>query len=312
MQDYAIFLLDLQGQIVSWNVGAERIKGYPASEIMGRHFSCFYLPEEQSWKPARELEIATAEGRHEAEGWRIRKDGSKFWANVVITAIRGPDGVLTGFGKVTRDLSARKQAEDGPRDYQDELERRVRDRTADLMRLNEDLRASEERIRLMIEDVKNYAIYLLDPEGRVTSWNEGTRRIYGYTTEEIVGQHRRRFFSPEDVACGLPLAELDEAATKGRFSEEAWRVRKDGSRFWANGTMTALRDESGKLRGFVKVVRDLTERKQLEMELRKNLESLQLRDRAIQAVSQGILIADAHQPDYPIIYVSPGFERLTV
>ncbi len=312
VQDYAILMLDPAGNVMTWNAGAERIKGYDVEEIIGKHFSCFYMEKDrQQGTPLKGLELAAKAGRCEAEGWRVRKDGSKFWANVVITAMRDHSGQLFGFAKITRDWTERKQAEDKLRASHDELERRVRDRTADLNRVNEELQASEERFRLMIEGVKDYAIYMLDPEGRVASWNEGAARIYGYTAEEVVGHPRSRFFPPEDVANGLPTSELQEAVAKGRRLEEAWRVRKDGSRFWANGTISPLRNTAGELRGFVIIVRDLTERKQIETELRKVMEVLQLRDRAIQAVSQGILITDPHQPDDPIIYASPGVERLT-
>ena len=312
VQDYGIFMLDTAGNIVSWNVGAERIKGYKAEEVIGKNFSCFYTEEDrQQGIPIKGLQLAAKQDRWEAEGWRVRKDGSKFWANVIITSMRNPAGELIGYAKVTRDLTERKQAEDKLRTSYDDLERRVRQRTSDLQKLNDELRTSEERFRLMIEGIKDYAIYTLDSKGMVTSWNEGAAGIYGYSSEEIIGKHRSLFFTPEDVASGLPLAEMAEAAATGRFAEEAWRVRKNGSRFWANGTMNALRDPAGELRGFVKIVRDLTEQKWVENELRKNVDALRLRDRAIQAVSQGILITDANQPDNPITYASPGLERLT-
>jgi PAS domain S-box-containing protein len=312
VRDYAIFMLDPAGRVATWNAGAERIKGYRAEEIVGRHFSCLYTPDDlRANKPARALAAAAGEGRYEEEGWRVRKDDSPFWASVVITAVRDDAGGLLGYCKVTRDLSERKRAETELRASHAELERRVRERTAELVRVNEALAGSEERLRLMIEGVKDYAIFTLDLGGRVTSWNAGAARIYGYTPEEIVGQHRSRFFTAEEVARGLPEAELREAAATGRFSEESWRVRKDGTTFWANGTMTALRDPSGRVRGFVKVVRDLTEQKKAETEQRRILAALQLRDRAMQAVSQGILITDPHRPDNPIIYASQGFENLT-
>jgi len=312
VRDYAIFKLDSCGHVVTWNSGAERIKGYKSEEVIGRHFSCFYTSEDLSrGKPAQELEAARAEGRYEDEGWRIRKDRSLFWANVIITAIVDEAGELHGFVKVTRDLTERKRAEDALRASHDELEQRVQERTAELVRLNEQLRSSEERYRLMIEGVTDYAIYTLDPTGRITSWNDGAERIYGYVFDEIVGQHRSLFFTPEDIAQGLPQRELTEAAAQGKFSEEAWRVRKGGSTFWANGTITALKNEDGTLRGFVKVVRDLTERKRAETQLQKTLAALNLRDRAIRAVSHGVFITDPHQSGNPLIYVSPGFEKLT-
>ena len=312
VRDYAILLLNPTGTITTWNAGAERIKGYKPEEIIGQNFAIFHTVEDRlQGKPVQELETASVVGRFEEEGWRVTKDGSRYWASVVVTAIRTHTGTLTGFGKVIRDLTEKKRVEDELRASRDELERRVRERTAVLLKLNESLKASEERFRLMIEGVKDYAIYMLDTEGRVTSWNEGARRIYGYSAQEIIGSPRSQFFAPEDIASGLESWELKEAAATGRFSEDAWRVRKDRSRFWANGTMTALRDNSGDLTGFVNVVRDMTERKHLEGELRRNMDALQLRDRAIRAVSLGILIADANAPGMPIVYASPGFERLT-
>ena len=189
---------------------------------------------------------------------------------MVITAVRDEFGVLTGFAKVTRDLTERKHADDVLQKTHRELERRVRDRTAELNRVNAELRANEERFRLMIESVKDYAIYTLDLQGRVTSWNDGAARIYGYTADEIIGEHRNLFFTPEEVAGGIPQAEFAKAIATGWLSEEAWRVRQDGSLFWSHGTMNALRDAAGNVQGFVKVVRDLTERRSLEEQVRQS------------------------------------------
>ena len=240
VQDYAIFALDPSGHILSWNEGAFRLKGYTADEIIGRHFSIFYPPEDIArGKTAWELEVATREGRVEDEGWRVRKDGSRFWANVVITALRDPSGALVGFGKVTRDLTERRKNEDV-------------------------LRQSEERFRLIVQNVRDYAIFMLDPQGYVETWNEGARRIKGYSDQEIIGRHFSTFYPREDVERGKPPRELEVAAREGRFEDEGWRIRKDGSHFWANVVITALRDARGRLVGYGKITRDLTERKEAE------------------------------------------------
>ena len=244
VRDYAIFMLDPEGRVTTWNRGAELIKGYRAEEIVGKHFSRFYPPEDiEARKPDRELETATTTGRCEDEGWRVRKDGSRFWASVVITAVRDPHGKLRGFVKVTRDLTERRRAE-------------------------EKLRRSEERSRQLVDSVKDYAIILLDTEGRVVSWNSGAQRIKGYRPEEILGEHFSRFFTPEDIAAGVPLHHLTQAAGTGQYEDEGWRVRKDGTRFWANSVLTAVRDEQGTLTGFAKVTRDLTERRRTDEALR--------------------------------------------
>jgi diguanylate cyclase (GGDEF)-like protein/PAS domain S-box-containing protein len=244
VQDYAILMLDPKGNVATWNLGAERLKGYEAEEIIGRHFSIFYPPSEiAAGKPKRALDLAAATGRLEDEGWRVRKDGSQFWANVVITAMRDPDGTLVGYGKITRDLTERRAHEI-------------------------ELRASEERFRLMVQEVQDYAILMLDPEGNVATWNLGAERLKGYEAEEIIGRHFSVFYPPEHVAAGKPQRELETAAAEGRLEDEGWRVRKDGSQFFANVVITALRDETGALRGYGKVTRDITERRLAEDQLR--------------------------------------------
>ncbi len=240
VKDYAIFILDQQGYIASWNFGAENIKGYKADEIIGKHFSTFYTEEDLRWdKPGYELKVAAEVGRFEDEGWRLRKDGTRFWANVIITALRDKDGVLRGFGKVTRDLTERRQAE-------------------------EVMRQSEERFRLLVEGVRDYAIFMLDPQGQVQSWNRGAENIKGYRADEIIGKHFSTFYPDDDIQRDKPGFELKVAAEVGRFEDEGWRLRKDGTRFWANVIITALRDKDGILIGYSKVTRDLTERKKAE------------------------------------------------
>jgi PAS domain S-box-containing protein len=240
VRDYAIFALDQSGRILTWNIGAERLKGYAPHEIIGTHFSVFYTPEDQrARKPDNELAIAAVEGRIEDEGWRVRKDGSRFWANVVITALRNPDGGLVGFAKVTRDLTERRAAEEA-------------------------LRQSEERFRVLVQGVRDYGIFMLDPGGHVASWNDGAQRINGYTAREIIGRHFSVFYPEESLARKQPDYELEMAARDGSFEDEGWRIRKDGSRFWSNVIITAMRDPSGRLMGFSKVTRDLTERRASE------------------------------------------------
>ncbi|MGZ3426930.1 MAG: PAS domain-containing sensor histidine kinase [Polyangia bacterium] len=262
--DYAIFMLSPTGHVRSWNAGARRIKQYEASEILGKHFSIFYTPADIARShPEEELAIAIEEGRFEEEGWRVRKDGSLFWANVVITAIRNDRGVLVGFAKLTRDLTERRKAED-------------------------QLRQSEMRRRLLIESIRDYAIFMLDPDGRVATWSRGAEDISGYRAEEIIGRHFSIFYPPADAASGKCERELAIAAETGRFEEEGWRVRKDGTRFWANAVISAIRDESQTLLGYAKITRDLTDRRQFEEErlrLVQTEEAVKLRDEFLSIAS---------------------------
>jgi len=240
--DYAIFSLDSAGYVATWNVGARRLKGYEVTEIIGQHFSVFYTPEDRAaGKPERVLEGARREGRFEDEGWRLRKDGTRFWANVIVTPLRDDKGGIVGFAKVTRDLTERRKGE-------------------------EELARSEERFRLLIDNIGDYAVYLLDPDGHVSTWNRGAERFKGYNAADIVGRHFSAFFPPEDVLNGKPEHELENARKFGRFEDEGYRVRRDGTRFWAHAILTALRDGDGKLLGFAKITRDLTARRAAEQQ----------------------------------------------
>jgi PAS domain S-box-containing protein len=246
--DYAIFMLDSAGRVATWNPGAQRFKGYVEAEIIGQHFSKFYTDDDRAaGLPDRALAIAASEGRFETEGWRVRKSGDRFWAHVVIDPIRGQDGAVIGYAKITRDLSERRRAA-------------------------ETLSESEERFRLLVEGIADYAIYMLDPTGRVSSWNAGAQRFKGYAAEEIIGAHFGRSYTPEDLAVDLPSKVLETAKREGRFESEGWRVRKDGTRFWAQVVVDAIRDPAGKLIGFAKITRDLSERKEAEDKLKRSQE----------------------------------------
>ena len=241
VKDYAIFMLNPDGYVESWNEGARRLKGYEPFEIIGKHFSIFYPEDNKHW-PEEELKIARRDGRIEDEGWRVRKDGSRFWANVIITRIDDEKGELIGFSKVTRDLTERKAAEEA-------------------------IKRSEERLRMMVTAVKDYAIFMLDENGIVTSWNPGAKRIKGYEEEEIIGQSFKKFYTPEDIARKHPEHELKIAFQEGKYEEEGWRVKKDGSRFWAHVVINRVNDAQGNLIGYGKVTRDLSERKRAQEKL---------------------------------------------
>jgi PAS domain S-box-containing protein len=242
--DYAIYLLDRSGKIVSWNLGAQNLKGYNSDEIIGRNFSEFYSREEiEAGIPRHNLQIALTEGHFAAEGWRIRKDGSRFWASVVITPLFDDTGEHVGFSKITRDLTER--------------------------------RAAEERYRLLVAAVRDYAIFMLDPEGHVASWNVGAERLKGYTAEQILGKPFSVFYTAQDRAAGKPEDELGRARETGEARDEGWRVRKDGSLFWAVVVVTAIRDYNGDLLGFAKVTRDTTEQRRLHEQVKKHAAELE-------------------------------------
>ena len=259
--DYAIYMLDANGIVTSWNAGAERIKLYTADEIIGRHFSAFYTDEDRkAGLPATVLETARREGKFEGEGWRVRKDGSRFWASVVIDRINGADGELIGFAKITRDLTATREAQ-------------------------HTLLEAERRFRILVQGVTDYAIYMLDPKGHVTNWNPGAERIKGYAPDQIIGEHFSRFYTPEDRDAGVPKKALETARETGRYEAEGWRMRKDGTRFWASVVIDAIRGDDGELIGFAKITRDMSEKREAQLQLEESREQL-FRSQKMEALGQ--------------------------
>jgi PAS domain S-box-containing protein len=259
--DYAIYILDPTGRVTSWNAGAERIKGFNADEVIGKHFSLFYTEEDRkAGTPDRVLETARREGKFEGEGWRVRKDGTPFWASVVVDAIKDEQGKLVGFAKITRDMTEKRAAQQALFD-------------------------AERHFRILVQGVTDYALFMLDPNGQVTSWNAGAQRIKGYLPDEIIGQHFSRFYTAEDFDAGVPKRALETARKTGRYEAEGWRVRKDGTRFWASVVLDAIRDEEGELIGFAKITRDMTEKREAQLRLEESREQL-FRAQKMEALGQ--------------------------
>jgi PAS domain S-box-containing protein len=259
--DYAIYMLDPSGKVTSWNAGAERIKGFQTDEIVGKHFSTFYTEEDRkAGVPQEVLDTARREGRFSGEGWRVRKDGSSFWASVVVDRINGDDGKLLGFAKITRDMTENRATQHA-------------------------LLEAERKFRILVQGVTDYAIYLLDPDGRVTNWNAGAERIKGYSPDDIIGEHFSRFYTPEDFDAGVPQRALSTARETGRYEADGWRVRKDGTRFWASVVIDAIRDEQGELIGFAKITRDMTEKRETQRRLEESREQL-FRSQKMEALGQ--------------------------
>ncbi|UPV76405.1 PAS domain S-box protein (plasmid) [Halorussus limi] len=272
--DYAIFVLDREGRVQTWNEGAKQLKGYDEADILGQHFSNFYTDEDrEAGVPQRNIERAVENGRVTDEGWRVRKDGTTFWASVTITAIRDDDGELQGFIKVTRDMTDRHEYE-------------------------QRLRKEKERFETLVREVKDYAIFLLDADGIVQTWNDGAKQLKGYDEAEIVGQHFSAFYTDEDREAGRPEQNLSVAAEQGRVEDEGKRVRKDGTTFWANVIITALYDDEGEVRGFAKVTRDMTERHEYEQRLRAQrdeLDELNQINTVIRDIDQALVTATTRE-----------------
>jgi PAS domain S-box-containing protein len=282
--DYAIYMIDLEGRVASWNTGAARLKGYRAEEIIGQPFARFFTPEDQAREfPQQALDAAARTGRFESEGWRVRADGSRFWALAVIDAVRDHDGNLVGFAKVTRDMTERRFEQS---------------------RLLE----SERRFRHLVQSVVDYAIFQLDKDGVVATWNRGAERMKGYPADEIIGRDFSAFYTEEDRAADVPARTLATAAREGRYEAEGWRVRNDGSRFWANEVVDPIRNDDGEIVAFATVTRDITERIETQRILRQTQEQLAASQRmeAVGQLSGGI----AHDFNNLLMIIMGNLDRV--
>lgn len=289
--DYAILLLDVQGNILNWNRGAELIKGFSAKEAIGQNFSIFYTAEDRkNGLHNMLLTQAMVNGRASDEGWRLKKDGGKFWGSVVITALHDEQNNIIGFSKLTRDLTQRKAAE--------ELQQR---NAMDLQYKNEELRRSEERYHQMIAEIEDYAIILLDPEGKILNWNKGAQNIKGYRAQEILGRNFSLFYLQEDIAKGLPKKLISLAKAHGKANHEGWRVKKDGTTFWGSITITALHDHNQNIIGYSKVTRDLTDRKKAEERQQRYAAELETQNVKLQRSEERYHRMIAEVEDYAII-----------
>jgi PAS domain S-box-containing protein len=294
VEDYAIILLNLDGTICSWNKGAQRIKGYSAEEILGKSFKLFYTQEDRDrGLPETLMNLALKNGKSNHEGWRVKKDGSRFWGNITLTLLHDDRGEIAGFLKLTRDLTERKIAEDKQANYIEQLKVK-----------NEELQRSEERYHKMISEVNDYAIILLDKDGKIQDWNKGAEKLKGYTTEEIIGKHFRIFYPVEDKEAHVPDKLLAATAKRGSSSYEGWRIRKDGTRFWGNVVLTALYNDAGEVIGFSKVTKDLTDRKRAEDQLNIFTEELKQRNEALRQSEERYHKMISEIQDYAILLLN--------
>jgi PAS domain S-box-containing protein len=257
----AVYMLDPSGLITSWNPDAQRFKGYQSSEVLGKHFSMFYSETDQAdGLPDRALETSARETTFEGRGWQVRRDGSRFWAHVVINRVRKQTGELLGFYNITRDVGPPQNARE-------------------ILKQNHDL------FKLLEQHITDYAIYLLDVEGVVSSWNLGAQRIEGYRPDEVLGRHFSIFFTAEDRRNGEPARALEITAREGRFEKEATRVRKDGTDFPAHVVISPIRDDDARIIGFTKVTRDVTEIRKTQQQLERAREAL-FRAQKMEAIGQ--------------------------
>ena len=276
VEDYAIILLSKDGTIENWNKGAEKIKGYTEAEAVGKNFRMFYPEEDQrSGLPETLIQNAIVRGKSNHEGWRVRKDGTRFWGSISITALHDAKGNVLGFSKVTRDLTERRNGE-----------LKVQQFNEDLSKKNELLRRSEETYHRMVSEVEDYVIILLNPEGCIQNWNKGAEKIKGYSPKEIIGKHFSIFYSAQDREKGIPEKLLGQARTQGKALHEGWRLRKNGSSFWGSVVITAIHNDDGAIIGFTKVTRDLTEKKVAEEKLVATSLTLEQKNRELERINE--------------------------
>jgi len=286
--EYAIFMLDPDGRVVTWNTGAERLKGYKAEEIIGEHFSRFYPPDanEKDW-PKHELEVARSKGRFEDEGWRVRKDGTRFWANVVITALRDAAGTLRGFSKITRDMTERKQSEENARRLVAEAAaRRAAEENARL------IQEQRERLRVTLASIGD-AVISTDAEGHITFVNPIAENLVGWNSDDAAGRTLAEVFRIINEDTRQPVENpamraLRQGAIVG-LANRTVLIARDGTERPIDDSAAPIRDAAGKVIGSVLVFRDITERRRNEARVREQQEWLRV---TLASIGDAVIAAD--------------------